>query len=256
LRPVIFAPPSGFDGDTVQLHLSHRVVQRLLGRFLAQGFVYQDLSRACLAQSDDAIPRVVLLGRLAIYGAGAVRLHEELVTVTARWIPPAERKTPLMPYGRDAEARTLGILQESLKPAANARTIPTSAIQTLQSSMAQDIREMLPQLEQRGQAARADAERQLTERGQAESESLKTILEDQRRRVLAKYTATETEQLLLGFSDEEKRQMSADRRHWERWLANVDGDLAREPKRIAEFYQTKSFRLEPVGLAYLWPVTG
>src|SRR5439155_12106207 len=105
LRPVVFAPPPGFDGDTVQLHLSHRVVQRLLGRFLAQGFVYQDLSRACLAQSDDAIPRVVLLGRLAVYGAGAARLHEELITVTARWIDPADRKTPLAPYGRDAEAR-------------------------------------------------------------------------------------------------------------------------------------------------------
>ena len=48
----------------------------------------------------------------------------------------------------------------------------------------------------------------------------------------------------------------ADRRHWERWLANVDGDLEREPKRIAEFYRTQSYRLEPVGLAYLWPVTG
>lgn len=86
LRPVVFTPPTGFDGDTVQLHLSHRVAQRLLGRFLAQGFVYNDLSRACLAQSDDAIPRVVLLGRLALYGAGAARLHEQLLTVTARWL--------------------------------------------------------------------------------------------------------------------------------------------------------------------------
>jgi len=255
LRPVVFSPPPGFDSDTVQLHLSHRVVQRLLGRFLAQGFVYHDLSRACLAQSDDAIPRVVLLGRLALYGNGAVRLHEELVTVTARWIPPTDRKTQLTPYGRDAEARTIGILQESLKPAANARAIPTATTECLQSSMAQDIRELLPHLEQRGQAARADAEKQLAERGQAESESLKKILEDQRRRVLARYTATEADQLLLGFSDDEKRQLSADRRHWERWLANVEGDIAREPKRIAEFYQTKSFRLEPVGLAYLWPVT-
>jgi Helicase conserved C-terminal domain len=255
LRPVIFSPPPGFDGDTVQLHLSHRVVQRLLGRFLAQGFVYHDLSRACLAQADDNIARVVLLGRLAIYGAGAVRLHEELVTVTARWTPPAERKTPLSPYARDAEARTMGILQESLKTNAAARTIPADATKLLQSSVAQDIRELLPHLEERGQSARADAEKQLVERGQAESLSLKTILEDQRRRVLAKYNATDANQLILGFSDEEKRQLFADRRHWERWLANVEGDLVNEPKRIAEFYKTKSFRLEPVGLAYLWPVT-
>jgi superfamily II DNA/RNA helicase len=259
LRPVVFTPPPGFDGDTVQLHLSHRVVQRLLGRFLAQGFVYHDLSRACLAQSDDAIPRVVLLGRLAVYGAGAARLHEELITVTARWSDPAERKGPLTPYGRDAEARTMNILQESLKPVARPRTLPATTTQLLQTSMAQDIRELLPHLEQRGQSAREEAEKLLTERGKAESDSLKKILEDQRRRVLMKYNAAEADQLYLPIPGDtidadERRQRAADRRHWERWLANVDGDIAREPKRIADFYETKSFRLEPVGLAYLWPV--
>jgi hypothetical protein len=227
----------------------------LLGRFLAQGFVYHDLSRACLTQSEDGIARVVLLGRLALYGGGAVRLHEELVTVTARWTPPQDRKAPLTPYARDAETRTMGILQDSLKPDGNSKAVPDTARQRLQTSLAQDVAELLPHLEQRGKAAREEAEQQLSERGKVETESLKRILEDQRRRVLAKYRATEAEQLLLGFSDDEKRQLVADRRHWERWLANVDGDLAREPNRIAEFYQTKSFRLEPVGLAYLWPVS-
>jgi len=122
--------------------------------------------------------------------------------------------------------------------------------------MAQDIRELLPHLEKQGQAARLDADKQLTERGRIESAAMRTALEDQRRRVLTKYESTASEQLLLGFSDDEKRQLSADRRHWQRWLGNVDGDLAREPQRIADFYHTKSFRLEPVGLAYLWPVTG
>jgi superfamily II DNA or RNA helicase len=261
LRPVVFTPPTGFDGDTVQLHLSHRIVQRLLGRFLAQGFVYHDLSRACLAQSDDAIPRVVLLGRLALYGAGAARLHEEMITVTARWLDRADRKGPLAPYGRDAEARTITLLQESLKSAATARTIPPAVAERLKASMAQDIRDLLPQLEVRGQSARADAEKLLAERGRIESVALRTTLEDQRRRVLLKYNQTEADQMYLpltGDDDEARarRQRAADRRHWQRWLSNVDGDLTREPERIADFYQTRSARLEPVGLAYLWPVTG
>ncbi len=256
LRPVVFSPPLGFDGDTVQLHLSHRVVQRLLGRFLSQGFVYHDLSRACLAQSDDAIPRVVLLGRLSLYGSGAARLHEELITVTARWIDPATRKAPLSPYARDAESRTIAILQDSLKLTGKDRAVPSTATRRLKDSMAQDIRELLPHLEQRGHAMQVDAEKMLAERGRIESEALRATLQDQRRRVLAKYESTGHEQLLLGFSDEEKKQLSADRRHWQRWLENVDGDLTREPQRIAEFYRTKSFRLEPIGLAYLWPVTG
>ena len=37
--------------DTVHLHLEQRVAQRLLARFRSQGFIYHDLSRACLAQA-------------------------------------------------------------------------------------------------------------------------------------------------------------------------------------------------------------
>ena len=37
-----------------------------------------DLSKACLTVTLDAIPRVVLLGRLAVYGPRAARLHEEI----------------------------------------------------------------------------------------------------------------------------------------------------------------------------------
>ena len=54
IRPVVFDAPQGIDESVVQLHLHHRVVQRLLSRFLAQGFVYHDLSRACLGQSEDS----------------------------------------------------------------------------------------------------------------------------------------------------------------------------------------------------------
>jgi SNF2 family DNA or RNA helicase len=98
IRPVVFESPGMMTDDVVHLHLEHRVVQRLLGRFTAQGFVYNDLSRACLAQTTDPIPRVVLLGRLCLYGSGAARLHEELIAVTARWYdPPSGRgHSPLM----------------------------------------------------------------------------------------------------------------------------------------------------------------
>ena len=44
LRPVVFDDPGKMTEEVVQLHLEHRVVQRLLGRFTAQGFVHHDLS--------------------------------------------------------------------------------------------------------------------------------------------------------------------------------------------------------------------
>ncbi|HEY1067836.1 MAG TPA: DISARM system SNF2-like helicase DrmD, partial [Pirellulales bacterium] len=91
LRPVVFDAPEVMTNEVVQLHLEHPIVQRLLGRFTSQGFVQHDLSRACLAQSSDPIPRVVLIGRLSLYGDGAARLHEELIHVAARWIDPKNR---------------------------------------------------------------------------------------------------------------------------------------------------------------------
>ena len=95
IRPVIFEDSGVLSEDTVHLHLEQRVAQRLLARFRAQGFIHHDLSRACLAQTKDSIPRVVLLGRLSLYGRRAERLHEELVPVAARWTEPALRREPL-----------------------------------------------------------------------------------------------------------------------------------------------------------------
>ena len=92
IRPVVFHDTGTMDQDVVHLHLEHRVVQRLLARFTAQGFVHHDLSRACLSHSNDAIPRVILMGRLCLYGPRAARLHEELVPVTARWTELSLRK--------------------------------------------------------------------------------------------------------------------------------------------------------------------
>jgi hypothetical protein len=57
----------------------------------------------------------VLLGRLCLYGPHAARLHEELVPLTARWVEPSLRKgKPLAAYGREAEGKTLALLEQSL----------------------------------------------------------------------------------------------------------------------------------------------
>ena len=114
IRPVVFEDAGELSEDTVHLHLEQRLAQRLLARFRAQGFIYHDLSRACLVQAKDSIPRVVLLGRLCLFGRRAERLHEELVPVAARWTDPAQRRSPLRAYAREAETRTLALLDEAL----------------------------------------------------------------------------------------------------------------------------------------------
>ncbi|MFN9040732.1 MAG: helicase, partial [Planctomyces sp.] len=205
IRPVVFEDPGIVGDDFVHLHLEQRVVQRLLGRFTAQGFVHHDLSRACFAQATDSIPRVILLGRLALYGEGAARLHEELIPVTARWIDPMVRKNPLSPYARDAETRTLGLLDESLLKAGGTKLTP-EVISQLQQAAAGDIHELLPHLDSRGAEYAADAVRKLTERGNAEATAMREILETQQKHLaetIKRISRLNPQQRLLDFGDDE-----------------------------------------------------
>ena len=255
IRPVVFKDPDELAADIVHLHLEQRVAQRLLARFQSQGFREHDLTRACLAQTRDSIPRVILLGRLALYGQGAERLHEELVPIAARWRVPSPRRGNLRAYARDAEAKTLTLLDEALGRGAGA---PNEVIQRrLLASAATDIEALRPQLERRAKEHAADAVRRLAQRGEREATDITNILQDQRQRVeeeLARQDAAFS-QRTLDFSPDETRQLEADKQHWQRRLGQFDEDLAREPERIRAFYQVRAQRLTPVGLVYLWPET-
>ncbi|MGC8469297.1 MAG: hypothetical protein ACP5NI_05250 [Acetobacteraceae bacterium] len=63
-------------------------------------------------------------------------------------------------------------------------------------------------------------------------------------------------QLVLDFSVEERRQQEDDRRAWRRRLDRLPDELDAEPQRIEAGYQVRAARLDPVGIVYLWPVTG
>ncbi len=256
IRPVVFDDAGVLTEDTVHLHLEQRVAQRLLARFRAQGFIHHDLSRACLAQASDSIPRVILLGRLSLYGRGAERLHEELVPLAARWVEPSQRKEKLAAYSREAETKTLELLERSL--GGPRLTVPGKVIQMkLLASALRDIKELLPQLEPRAEELAVIAVDKLKKRGEREQKDLRETLERQRERVREELEKTEPKfrQLTLGFDDDEKRQLESDMRSWRSRLEQFDRDLAREPKRVREFYEVRAKRIEPVGLVYLWPET-
>ena len=219
-----------------------------------RAFVHHDLSRACLVQAADSIPRVILLGRLCLYGRRAERLHEILTPVAARWIEPSRRTGPLRAYADEAEARTLGRLESALQDAhAPSETIHRRLLETA----SQDITDLLPQLEERAELVARSAANALRDRGESEARQLRATLERQRQRVEAELGKHDAEvQLTLEFSDEEKRQRQADVAAWRRRLSQFDRDLESEPSRIREFYEVRARRVEPVGLVYLWPDTG
>jgi len=252
IRPVVFEDAGRLTEDTVHLHLEQRVAQRLLSRFRAQGFVYHDLSRACLAQSKDSVPRVVLLGRLFLYGQRAERLHEELVPVTARWVDPDKRAKHLDIYSSDAETKTLQVLEEAI--AGKPRTPDPAVLQRLLASAQQDVEELLPKLQQRAEEYARDAIQKLAKRGDDEAKQLREILERQIKRVREELKKRRGEQLTFEF-EEERRQLEADMRSWERRLTHFDKDLREEPERVRDFYKVRTQRVEPVGIVYLWPET-
>ena len=254
IRPVTFEDTGRLGENAVQLHLEHRVTRRLLARFTAQGLIHHDLSKACLTVAPDAIPRVVLLGRLAVYGPRAARLHEEMVPVTARWIDPERRQDALTPYGRAGEQTTLASLQTALDEAGQ-DSVPGQVRDRLAVSAQADIADLLPHLERRATDLAEQAKKRLAERSDAEERSMIELLQRQRRRI-AETAGKDDRQLMFDFDEAERRQREADRRAWARRLEAIETELEIEPRRIADTYRVRAIRVDPIGLVYLWPRTG
>ena len=258
IRPVVFRDPGTLDGEVVHLHLEHRVVQRLLGRFRAQGFLHHELTRACVVRTDHPVPRVVALGRLSIYGEGAAQLHDEILAVAAEWQDPATRgRSKLKPLGEGAKKVVLGLLQDALAQP-RLREVPDGIRSRLQSHAPQDVSELYPHLERRAQTLQRQAERALATRGEQEAKEMKRILEDQRNRIESESLKSEGEncQLSIDFSEAEKRQLAANQKHWGARLRTIAQEIKQEPERVRANYRVRAQRLEPVGLVYLWPVSG
>jgi superfamily II DNA/RNA helicase len=263
IRPVVFEDAGTLQDDTVHLHLQQRLAQRLLARFRSQGFRYHDLSRACLAQSRDAIPRVVLLGRLALYGINAERLHEEIIPVAARWKELDDRNGPLKAYARDAETNTLQLLEDAMSSDAPLGEIPTPVRERLEAATAADVADLRPQLEPRAEELAKVAEERLRQRGEKEASDFLDTLRRQRVRVekeLERFRMEEERirqeksENLFGLANrEENEQLREHARSWLKRLAAFDEDERDEPARIRARYEVRATRVEPVGLVYLWP---
>ncbi|MHC5676366.1 DISARM system SNF2-like helicase DrmD [Nostoc sp.] len=255
IRPVVFRDPGSLDGDVVHLHLEHRIVQRLLSRFLAQGFLHDELTRACICLTDDPMPKVIALGRLALYGERASRLHDQVIAVAAEWSDPTSRGRKKLQRLREGEKDNVLELLENSLASPHLLEVAEAVKERLKKSAAQDVAELIPHLERRATALAESAEKKLANRGTKEAVEMKNILEEQQTRILKCQEESKAVQLSLPFI-EEQRQLDADRRHWEKRLQAIATELISEPARIEAAYKVKAVRVEPVGVIYLWPISG
>jgi hypothetical protein len=243
--------PDGRDADgVVHVHLEHRLVRRLLSRFVSHGF-QAGLNRASVIYGPGAQPRVVLVGRLALFGPAAARLHEEILPVTALWSEAARLGVGLRSFGQTGEQTTLEELEEALKSAV---VPPRDIVDRLMSGARKDVADLRPSLEERAKAAGAVAKAHLTAIAEREALALQVLLTAQRDRISKAAATKDSAQFELDLSDPiERRQREADRRHWQVRLGNLERELAEEPARVAGSYSVRAERLEPIGIVYLWP---
>ncbi len=292
IRPIVFEDPGlsqlgapigqAAGPEPVHMHLEHRVSQRLLGRFLAQGFVHHDLSRACLAQSEGSIPLVFLIGRLCLYGHHAARLHEDLVAVCAEWNPPEDRDGGLQPIkpSRLSDEEAMRRLDDALL-AGQTHLIPDARRRALLASAPRDVRELLrplkaprrspgslrPQGPPPGRRGRGREDPQAPGRPPRPHRGHPPPARRRGRRGLAPRPPSarpapppalfDLDDRAATADDERiRRERAAERRAMEKRRKDLDREIADEPDRIRARFAVQTVRLEPVGLVYLWPERG
>jgi hypothetical protein len=297
----VFEDPRRLDAGCVHLHLEHRLVQRLLGRCLAQGFVYDELCRACAVHTRDPIPRVLVLGRLSLYGDRAARLHDEILVAAAEWSDPDGRGRKLSPLPEDAREHALSLLDAALADSGPG-DVPGPVRDRLARAAPHDVADLRSHLESRARRRIEVARRALDKRAEDEAVAMERLVREQKARIertIADHDTARSPQTIarveherehlrqqlqrlgqqvLGFDarsgeieakrrklrarlaeidvEAERRQLESDRRHWEKRLSQIDEEAVSEPKKIREAYEVRAARVEPVGVVYLWPVSG
>ncbi len=254
LVPVCFTPPTRMNSEVAHLHLSHPFVQRILGRFLAQGWSSHDLSRVTVVRNpSDGIARVIAFGRLSLFGAGATRLHDQLVSVAAPWYESAGGNH-LRPFAEEADRKALDRLESLLAAAPTLDGIDPKVQARLVKAAPGDFATLWPHIEAEADAVAHDATQDLERRGHAEAEALRRILEAQRAAIGRELKGT---QLAL-FSEAEtaqREQWENDRKWMERRLERLAREIETEPSELPGLYRVATRKLEPVGMVYLWPGT-
>lgn len=255
--PVVFSPPKKMNDAVVHLHLSHPFVRRVLGRFLAQGYSAHDLSRVTIVKNPrDPLVRVIAFGRLCLYGSGATRLHDRLLSVSARWIEGREHE--IQPFADEADRNALLLLEDVLAGSPSLEGVPKAVQERVLAAAPTLFSRLWAAVRAEADEEALRATRELEARGRTEAQALRDLLHAQRQdveRSLARLSQTH-----LDFGDSEsdraqERQLQRDLAHLKARYAAIEKEASTEPAQIEALYQVALRRLEPVGLVVLWPET-
>ncbi|AUX23319.1 hypothetical protein SOCEGT47_038420 [Sorangium cellulosum] len=256
-QPVVFKALDRMGEDRVHLHLEHPFVQRILARFLAQGFGAQDLSRVTVVPDDrSGEPRVIAFGRLSLFGPGAARLHDELVAVAAPFRESGEGDH-LKPTGTDEDRQAVAHLEELLTRVDRLPPVPEPLRRRLAKTAAADFGVLWRHVQDEADGRAHEAAQLLAARGAEEAEDLRQILRAQRAAIEDQLNVQ------LGLFDHlegdtmkaQREQLESERQDMRKRLARIEDEIRNEPAELEALYAVSLKRLSPVGLVYLWPTT-
>lgn len=251
--PIVFRPPPKMNSRLAHVHLQHPLVQRVLGRFLSQGYSAHDLSRVTVVRTrHDALVRVIAFGRLSLFGHGATRLHDQLVSVAARWMEGSERE--IKPFADEADRKAIDMLEQVLAEAPTLEAMSPALQKRVQDAAPRLFAALWPHIRDEADSLAVAAEQQLTRRGTEEASALTQILHEQRASIVDEVER----RAQLSFDDRkfdrrEEDQFRRERAYLDDRLVSIQQEVQREPAQIREIYRVALRRLEPVGLVVLWP---
>jgi hypothetical protein len=251
--PVLFEPPPKMNSAAAQLHLSHPFVRRILSRFLSQGYSAHDLNRVTIVRSSDKLVRVIAFGRLSLFGRGATRLHDQLVSVAARWVETSD--DPLKPFAEDADRRAIESLEQVLAESPTLKGISDSVREKVAEAAPQLFEQLWSHVEAEADARAQEALLDLERRGMEEADQLREILNRQKDAIEVELNLKpgQREFDFEELSKSEQKQAEDDRKHMERRLDAIGKEIEEEPEDLRSLYQVSLRRLQPVGLVVLWP---
>jgi ERCC4-related helicase len=245
-QPVVFRPLDRMGETRVHLHLQHPFVQRILGRFLAQGFGAQDISRVTLIPDDrSGEPKVIAFGRLSLFGPGAARLHDEIITVGAPWRESGDGDH-LKPWGDDEDRHALSHLEELLAHAHQLPKPPKTLEKRLAKTAGSDFSTLWRFISEEADSHAHSAGQLLTARGEKEAKDLRDILLAQR--VEIEKRLSQQLELFPQFDADNRKpqrdQLQGERDDMKRRLERSAQELITEPEDLRGLYQVTLKRLE------------
>ena len=253
LRPLRFRALPVADEEAVHMHLEHRVAQRLLGQLSAQTFTRDAMARATVLTTRRGGDRVVLLGRLVLFGPRGARLHDEVLFRVAEWTgASSEGREALQPLDTKAAQNALRDLQGALA-APSDEGVSEFQRRRFLGSLAADVAQLRGPLQIDALSQSEAIAHKLQRLGKERADELLVLLTRQQEALGVKLAGPTQLSLLdqKGFSEADRKAYQSIVSGWRQRQDALATEILKAPPAVQAEYAVKHTHFELLGIVYL-----